>query len=182
VNRIEALLRNYVRYIQLPWDHSLPPAQRVWFAVYDPSDERRLRLRLPSFELATRKEHHGWRCCDLTDAFPKWMAAHEYREEYFQAPEDLMSPHPAFEEYVANLVRAELEEGDEGTVVAVTGVASLFGFMKVSRLVEMVEDSIRGRLLVFFPGSYENNLYRFLNARDGWNYHAVPITAAGGLL
>ena len=93
-----------------------------------------------------------------------------------------MSPHPAFEEYVANLVRAELKEGDEETVVAVTGVASLFGFMKVSRLVEMVEDSIRGRLLVFFPGSYENNLYRFLNARDGWNYHAVPITAAGGLL
>jgi len=110
------------------------------------------------------------------------MAGHEYREEYFQSPEDLRYPHPAFEDYVAGLVRAELDEGDEDTVVAVVGVASLFGFMRVSRLVELVEDSIGGRLLVFFPGSYENNLYRFLNARDGWNYHAVPITAAGGLV
>lgn len=182
MSRIDALLKNYARYVQLPWDRSLPPAQRVWFAVYDPSDERRLRLRLSNFELATRESGHSWRCCDLTNAFPKWMAGHEYREEYFQSPEDLRYPHPAFEDYVAGLVRAELDEGDEDTVVAVVGVASLFGFMRVSRLVELVEDSIGGRLLVFFPGSYENNLYRFLNARDGWNYHAVPITAAGGLV
>ena len=109
------------------------------------------------------------------------MASHDYRESYFESPEDLQNPHPGFEEYVANIVRAELEKGDDQTVVAVVGVASLFGFMKVSRLVELVEDSIRGRLLVFFPGTYENNLYRFLDARDGWNYHAVPITATGGL-
>jgi len=69
----------------------------------------------------------------------------------------------------------------DNTVVAVTGVASLFGLMRVSRLMEMVEDSIRGRLLVFFPGEYADNNYRLLDARDGWNYHAVPITAAGRL-
>lgn len=181
MSRIDALLKNYASYVRLPWDRSLPPAQRVWFAVYDPSDERRLRLRLPNFELATREAHHGWRCCDLTDAFPRWMASHDYRESYFESPEELQNPHPGFEEYVANIVRAELEKGDDQTVVAVVGVASLFGFMKVSRLVELVENSIRGRLLVFFPGTYENNLYRFLDARDGWNYHAVPITATGGL-
>ena len=181
MSRIDTLLRNYARYVRLPWDRSLPPPQRVWFAVYDPVDERRLRLRLSSFELATREAGHGWRCCDLTNAFPQWMANYEYREEYFKSPEDLRIPHPAVEDYVASLVRAELDKGDEDTVVAVVGVASLFGFMRVSRLVELVEDSIRGRLLVFFPGSYENNLYRFLNARDGWNYHAVPITAVGGL-
>jgi len=66
-------------------------------------------------------------------------------------------------------------------VVAVSGVASLFGFMRVSRLMELVEDSICGRLLVLFPGAYEDNNYRLLDARDGWNYHAVPITATGGL-
>lgn len=43
---------------------------------------------------------------------------------------------------------------------------------------ERVEDAIRGRLLVFFPGEYQENHYRLLDARDGWNYHAVPITAA----
>jgi hypothetical protein len=78
-------------------------------------------------------------------------------------------------------VRQELASSDSNTVVAISGVASLFGFMKVSRLMQMMEDNIPGRLLVFFPGSYENNVYRLLDARDGWNYHAVPITAAGGL-
>lgn len=43
----------------------------------------------------------------------------------------------------------------------------------VDRLAPMVE----GRLLVFFPGSYENNNYRLLDGYDGWNYLAVPITA-----
>ena len=40
----------------------------------------------------------------------------------------------------------------------------------------------RGRLVVFFPGQYEQNNYRLLDARDGWNYMAVPISlhSAGG--
>ena len=29
-----------------------------------------------------------------------------------------------------------------------------------------------------FPGDYERNLYRFMDARDGFNYMAVPITCA----
>ena len=44
----------------------------------------------------------------------------------------------------------------------------------------LVEAHIRGRLLVFFPGIYEQDNYRLLDARDGWNYHAVPITASEG--
>jgi len=181
VNRIEALRTNYARYVSLPWDRSLPGPQRIWFAVYDPPDERRLRLHLPSFEIATKETAHGWRSCDLTSAFARWMAHQDYRESYFDSPEDLPNPHPAFEDFVADNVRQGLEAADEDTIVAVGGVASLFGFMKVSRLMEMVEDSIRGRLLVFFPGEYEDNNYRLLDARDGWNYHAVPITPAGEL-
>lgn len=178
---IDALLKNYSSYVSLPWERSLPGAQRVWFAVYPPSEERRLRLHLLRFEEATtRKAVHGWRCCDLTDAFAEWMAAHDYREAYFESPEDLATPHPYFEEYVTERVRAELEAADKETMVAVKGVASLFGFMKVSRLMEKVQDAIRGRLLLFFPGEYEDNNYRFLGARDGWNYHAVPMTAAEG--
>jgi hypothetical protein len=60
-------------------------------------------------------------------------------------------------------------------------VASLFGFCRVSELVSRVESSIRGRLLVFFPGEHENNTYRFLDAREGWNYLAVPITSDEGV-
>jgi len=44
-------------------------------------------------------------------------------------------------------------------------------------VMEAVAPSIRGRLLVFFSGSYENKMYRLLDARDGWNYLAIPITA-----
>jgi hypothetical protein len=182
VNRIEALRANYARYVSLPWERSLPKPQRIWFAVYDPTDERRLRLHLPSFEIASKEAGHAWRSCDVTHAFAHWMSRQDYRDAYFGSPEDLRCPHPDFEEFVASLVRQELDTADEDTVVGVYGVASLFGFIRVSRLMEMVEDSIRGRLLVFFPGEYEDNNYRLLNARDGWNYHAVPITAAGGLV
>jgi hypothetical protein len=63
-------------------------------------------------------------------------------------------------------------------VVAVIGLASLFDFMRVSSLMERVEDTVRGRLLVFFPGEYTGNVYRFMDARDGFNYLAVPITSA----
>jgi hypothetical protein len=60
--------------------------------------------------------------------------------------------------------------------VAVSGVGALFGFTRVSQVLKLVEPSIRGRLVVFFPGQYEENNYRLLDARDGWNYLAVPIT------
>ncbi len=49
--------------------------------------------------------------------------------------------------------------------------------MRVSSLIERVEDGVRGRLLIFFPGEYANNVYRFMDARDGFNYMAVPITS-----
>lgn len=181
MNRIELLIASYARYVSLPWESSLPAPQRIWFAVYEPADERRLRLHLPSFEIVTKQAGHGWRLCDLTDAFAQWMAQQQYRELYFESPEDLPCPHPDFERFAANRVRGELDAADEATVVAVAGVASLFGFTKVSRLMQMVENAIRGRLLVFFPGEYENSNYRLLGARDGWNYHAVPITASGGV-
>ena len=62
-------------------------------------------------------------------------------------------------------------------MVGLSGLAALFGIIRVSALIEQVERFVRGRLLVFFPGEWEGNHYRFLDARDGWNYRAVPITA-----
>ena len=49
--------------------------------------------------------------------------------------------------------------------------------VKHNFLVERVEDSVRGRLLVLFPGEFAGNVYRFMDARDGFNYMAVPITS-----
>lgn len=68
-------------------------------------------------------------------------------------------------------------EIDEDTVVAINGVGSLFGFQKVKDVVDKFAPMVKGRLLIFFPGSYENNNYRLLDGYDGWNYLAVPITA-----
>ena len=66
-------------------------------------------------------------------------------------------------------------------VVALYGLASLFGFASVSKLIEAVAPGVEGRLLVFFPGHHDAANYRLLDARDGWNYHAVPIKSQGGL-
>jgi len=79
-------------------------------------------------------------------------------------------------------VTATLDDADvdDQTVVAVLGVGALFGLTRVASLMEAVAPRIRGRLLVFFPGSYDGSVYRLLDARDGWNYLAVPITAAAG--
>ena len=64
-------------------------------------------------------------------------------------------------------------------MVAVFGVGALFGFARLSQILKMVEPDIRGRLVVFFPGHLDRNNYRLLDARDGWNYMAVPITLHG---
>ena len=71
----------------------------------------------------------------------------------------------------------EDREIGEESVVALKGVGSLFGFLKVKEVVDKLAPLVKGRLLVFFPGSYENNNYRLLDGYDGWNYLAVPITA-----
>ena len=62
--------------------------------------------------------------------------------------------------------------------IASEGLSSLG--VHETEILPLVEAHIRGRLLVFFPGVYEQDNYRLLDARDGWNYHAVPITASEG--
>ena len=182
MGRIEQLVENYGRFAALPWEQNLAGAQRVWFAVYDKTDLRRLHIRLGEFELATQSAKHGWRLVDVAGAFAEWMAAEDYREDYFKAPDDLEMAMSGFLDFVSARVKSALDDeaADANTVVAVHGVANLFGLIKVSDLMGAVDSSIRGRLLVFFPGKHENNNYRLLDARDGWNYLAVPITAREG--
>ena len=179
MGRIDRLAERYERYISLPWEKDLAGAQRVIFVVYDKTDERRLRARKTLFELATKDAGHRWIECDLTDAFAEWMTTIEYRESYFESPEDLdLKLEEDFLEHTVIRVRTVLEapEADDGSVVALLGIASLFGFIRVSEVMRAVERDVRGRMVVFFPGEYVDNNYRLLDARDGWNYLAVPIT------
>lgn len=178
---VEGLIRAYDRFVSLPWGRSVAAQQRVWFALYDPRDERRLRARIGAFEAATVRSDHAWLECDLTDEFARWMSSQDYRESYFESPEDLGEMTlDEFAEHVAGVVRRVLSTADANSVVALYGIASLFGFVRVSRLMEMVAPHAPGRLLVFFPGEHDNANYRLLDGRDGWNYLAIPITSQEG--
>ena len=180
---VEGLQRAYERFVKLPWDERLSGQQRIWFAMYEPAQERRLRLRIQEFEIATKNAGHSWKHIDITDTFAHWMANHEYREPYFEDPDAMdIELKEGFVTYLANQIIEALQadDVDEDTVVAVSGVASLFGLTRVSTVLEMVAPSIRGRLLVFFPGHRDGSNYRLLDARDGWNYHAIPIEATNG--
>lgn len=178
-SRIDALADAYARHVGLPWDSGLAPAQRVWFAVYPKEDERRLRYKVDAFQLATAEARKKWVLVDLTDSFSRWMEGEKYREHYLRTPAMMAPKLPKFLAFAADEIAsaAEASKADEDTVVAVLGVAALFGFVQVSDLVPKVVSRLRGRLLVFFPGSRDGNVYKLLDAREGWNYLATPISA-----
>lgn len=185
MGRIEDLADRYQRHIAAPWQRNLAGAQKAVFVVYDKNDERKLRARRQLFQIASVNAGHRWQSFDFTDAFPSWMGADDYREAYFESPDDLqMKLDTEFVAFAADQLRAALTapEADEDTVVGVFGAACLYGFTRVSLVLKEVEQDIRGRLVVFFPGEYENHNYRLLDARDGSNYLAVPITMHHGEL
>lgn len=184
MGRIEELVSRYRSHIGAPWQRNLAGDQKAIFVVYPKTDERKLRARLELFEMATTSTGHRWQLVDLTDAFARWMAETAYRDVYFEEPDTLaMKLRSDFVQYAAGRLRAGLEADgvDEESVVAVQGVATLFGFTRVSLVLKEVVKDIQGRLVVFFPGEFEDNNYRLLDARDGWNYLAVPITLHNGV-
>ena len=108
-----------------------------------------------------------------------WMASQKYAQRYFKQPNLLASILPNCQATIVERFRTFLNESNatDKDVVAVKGVGSMFGFLKVKGLVDHFAPLVQGRLLVFFPGSYEDNNYRLLDGYDGWNYLAIPITA-----
>lgn len=184
-SKVAKLVSAYRQHLTVPWQAGLAAIQRVIFAVYDKADELRLRANVEEFALATQQAGKQWLLLDVTSAFPEWMAAQEYRDAYFESPDDLAGYQAGeLTEFIADLTaalkaRIATEAGPD-TVVALLGVGALFGVARVSSLVEGVKDAVDGRLLVFFPGEYhpETHSYRLLDARDGWNYLAVPLLAS----
>jgi hypothetical protein len=183
-SKVAKLVPAYRQHLTVPWQAGLAAIQRVIFAVYDKADELRLRANVDEFALATQQAGKQWLLLDVTNAFPEWMTEQEYRDAYFESPEDLAGYQTGeLTEFIADLsaklkTRISSEAGPD-TVVALLGVGTLFGLARVSSLVEGIKETVQGRLLVFFPGEYhpENHTYRLLDARDGWNYLAVPLLA-----
>ncbi|HOR91505.1 MAG TPA: DUF1788 domain-containing protein [Rectinema sp.] len=179
MNRIGQLLQSYGKYISIPWRDDAAAAQRVVFCVYNENDERLLRAKIEEFEIVTRDASHQWAMFDLTDTFALWLASQRYAKSYFQKPHLLSTLLPKYLAFITDKFETFLNDSQVGSdcVVALLGVGSLFGFLKVKEVVDKLAPMVKGRLLVFFPGSYENNNYRLLDGYDGWNYLAVPITA-----
>jgi len=179
VSKIKRLIQSYSNYVAVPWREDAAAAQRVIFCVYHESEELRLRAKIDEFELATRAAGHDWALFDLTDTFPTWLTTQRYARSYFEKPNLLAPLLPKYLTFIEAEFEAFLQARKIGNrhVVALKGVGSLFGFLKVKEVVDKFAPRVQGRLLVFFPGSYEDNNYRLLDGYDGWNYLAVPITA-----
>ncbi len=177
MSKIDDLLDRYEENVSRPWRKRVDGSQKVWFVVYAPEYEREIRARVDEFQMATTRADHGWTLCDLTTAFPEWMAEHEYRDRYFEEPSGFDFIKEDLLDALADRARDVLAEAGENEVVALTGIGTLFGFVHVSDLIDKIESDIHGRLVVFFPGRHERNTYRLLDARDGWDYLAMPIKA-----
>jgi BREX protein BrxB len=179
VSKVKRLLNSYKKYISIPWRDDAAAAQRVIFCVYHETEERIVRAKIDEFEIVTRQAGHEWAVFDFTDTFAEWLKPQRYANSYFQNPSLLSNFLPKYMDFIDQQFSQFLidHHANENSVIALQGVGSLFGFLKVKDLVDRLAPKVKGRLLVFFPGSYENNNYRLLDGYDGWNYLAVPITA-----
>lgn len=183
--RIDDLLANYKRRAAMPLRTGLPLSQRVWFLVYPPEEERRLMNRVAEFEMATKAVDLDWFAIDLTGTFAQWidsfpdederlaiLADPEILEEYAQT---------GFRDFIRDRVTQEVKKLPKDrmarTVLVLTGLMELYDLLHVSEVIDALDNSFSGTLLVFFPGEREGNTYRFLGARTGWDYLAIPILA-----
>lgn len=180
MGRIEDLASRYERHLCIPWQRTVAGAQRVVMVVYEKELERTFRARKDEFKQRTLAANHAWAEFDCTKIFSEWIAKDEYRDAYFESPEDLdLKLEGEFAQFLIAPLRELLQKSDDNGVVAITGIGSLYGFLHVSLLIREVEPDIRGRMVVFFPGTKDGNNYRLLDARDGWNYLANGITLHG---
>jgi hypothetical protein len=179
MSQIQGLRKVVKNHLGLPWQTALSGPEKVLFGIYSPSGERELRLRLPEFQHDALELGFEWAECDLTEAFPTWMAANRYATSYYEDPESMNGAldghNPVFLKYLIELVAPQLERQSARSVFCLHGLGGLFGWARASALIESIADSVQGRLLVFFPGTHMNNIYRLFDARDGWNYLAIPL-------
>jgi hypothetical protein len=161
--------------LRVPWRPDEAAAGRVWMLWYDKGQDRRVRGRLGEFRELAEREDKGWRDFDLAPQFGQWVAQQKWFERAAKRPSTLSMVLPQFEDELVRRVRGALKECGPNDLFALTGVASLFGITRASTLIVRVADAIQGRLLVTFPGTHQGGIYRLLDARDGWNYLAVPI-------
>jgi hypothetical protein len=181
--RVDNLITNFKKHLEIPFRSGLPMSQRVWFLVYPPEDERRVRAHSIAFEQAALSAGHIWKRVGLGGSFVRWM------DELFDPEERaacLAEPQiveeyadPGYRDFVIDVIEksiSEIPESEaENCILAIDGLLDLFDFVQVSSVIEGIDTSFPGVIAVFFPGEREGNTYRFIGARTGWDYLAVPI-------
>ena len=178
MSKIDQLAAVFGDHVGVGWPSGSSGAQRVIMIVYDPNEERSLRKGLDLFAQAAHSHQYAWHTVDITSAFADWLGTHRYREEYFGEPEMLLAgANERFTKYAADIILQALKRPDHTSreIVGLTGAASVFGVTSLSDILSRVEHAIKGRLAIFFPGRSRDGRYRLLDARDGWDYHAVAI-------
>ncbi len=177
MSTVEDLVDAFRNRLQIPWRPDEQPAGRVWMLWYGKEHERRVRGRLGEFRLAAEQAGRGWAELDLAPLFGEWVAAQTWFDGLSRRPGALNTIIGQFETAVAERVRMRLAACTPNDILALTGVASLFGLIRAQTLMATVAPAVPGRLLVTFPGVHRDGIYRLLDARDGYNYLAVPIPA-----
>jgi hypothetical protein len=186
MSRFDQLLERFKDHLVIPVRPGLPLTQRVWFLVYPPDDERRMINRIGEFEIATAGANLNWVRIDLSGAYADWMDTfdQEERDACLNDPEVVEEyANPGFRDYLCGRIQSACAAVDslrvDKTVFVLTGLVELFDLIHVSTVLDNLDPGFRGILLVFFPGEREGNTYKFLGARTGWDYLAVPILAEG---
>lgn len=178
MSRVSDLVDAYAAELSLPWRSGLSGGERVWMLVYPPDMERTVRAAIPRLELVTGQGGHGWTLIDITDELGHWLASHRHAEAFFEEPSDLtLAIIDQFETELVTKIREQLSEAPKDNVVALVGIGSIFPFLRASSVIKAVDDEVRGRLLVLFPGLHhpETHSFRLLDARDGFNYRSRVI-------
>lgn len=179
---VDRLIEGLKQQLRLPWSQDKSGAERIWFLVFEPDRLRSVLARKDALRLAVEAADKRWEEIDISNAFGVWMANHRYADRYFARPQLASTITEDFVKHLVADIKREIckRQIDEQTLLVLTGTESLYGITKLAHTIRLLEDAIQGRLLVFFPGEYRDQHYRFLDARDGWNYLAIPIMPISG--
>jgi hypothetical protein len=177
MSKIDELLSKYQRIISEPWPTGLSGQEKVWFLIFDPIELRKMEFKLGEFEIATKNANKDWHLISLQTMFSDWLSKHDYRDSFFEDPEYLSDAlQDDFNVYIKEtIINALNSKNSENTLVVLKDVSAIFGFIKLSEVINAISNKIQGRLMVLFPGEFINNQYRLMDARDGWDYLARPI-------
>ena len=124
MSRIQQLAKMYGQHIATAWQRTIAGSQRVIMIVYDKELERDILAHKTEFEIVTKEGNHDWFEINIASAFAEWMAEVDYREAYFNSPDDLQLKIEAeFTPFVAAKLCSVLDRPDvtESSVVALFG-------------------------------------------------------------